>query len=129
MKQVNELTEKRSQIDYWKVVNIDKESNEIIMLDYVFNHGDGFKGATGTRFQPVSKAEYKEIMSKANVIDRIIDCGIISEKNRDMAEKLAAVYYKEMKESGELEDFCFDLSYRNEHWDKRLFVCFLLLFS
>lgn len=86
--------QKRFQQDYFEVVNVDKESNEIIMLDYVFNHGDNFKGATGTRFEPVTKREYKEQMSKDNVIDRIIDAGIIENSNKELERKSAAVVYK-----------------------------------
>lgn len=90
-----------------------------MMLDYVFNHGDGFKGATGTRFEPVTKAEYKDRLSKDSVIDSIIDCGLVTENKQrpDITRKMAEVYYKEMKANGELEDFMFDTSYR-EHWDK-----------
>lgn len=46
------------------------------MLDGVFQYGNGFKGATGSRFEMVSKAEYKERMSKDNVIESILECGV-----------------------------------------------------
>ena len=100
-------TKEKKQIDIWKVVNIDKETNEIQMLDYLFDHGDGFKGATGTRFEPISKAEYKQRTSKKEVIQRIINC--YDETSYNKAKKL----YKEMKQVGEIESFVFDLSYAN----------------
>lgn len=111
-------TNKKGETHYWKVVNIDKESNEITMLDYTFKHSDGFKGATGSKFVAVSKAQYKEQTSKENVIDRIIDSGLVEYKhNANIERKMAEVLYKEMKAAGEIESFCFDLSYR-EHWDE-----------
>lgn len=110
-------TTKQKQIDIWQVVNINKETNEIQMLDYLFDHGDGFKGATGTRFDPISKAAYREAMSKDSIIDRIIDCGLVTAPNESLQYKFAEVIYKEMKANGELESFVFDLSY-TEHWDK-----------
>ena len=111
-------TQTRKQIDIYEVVNIDKETNEIEMLDYLFNHNDGFKGATGTRFEPVSKEEYKERMSKESVIDNIIDSGLIEGSiGEHIKRKVAAELYKEMKAAKELESFVFDLSYI-EHWDK-----------
>lgn len=45
------------------------EDGTIIMLDYVFDHGDGFKGATGTRFELVSKERYEEETSEEYVRD------------------------------------------------------------
>jgi len=58
----------RQETKYNKIVNFDKETNEITMLDYIFQHG-GFKGATGTKFEPITKSEYKERMQKDNVIE------------------------------------------------------------
>ena len=111
-------TQEREQKNYFEVVNIDKESREITMLDYIFKHSDGFKGATGTKFEPVSKEQYKDELSKDNVIERIIDFGLIEySHNKDIQWKMAEVLYKEMKKAGELESFCYDLSYA-EHWDK-----------
>lgn len=108
----------RNQKDFWKVVNIDPETNEITMLDYVFKHKDGFKGATGTKFEPVTKAEYKERTSKDSIIDSLIDSGLITyDHNKNIQRKMAEVLYKEMKAAKEIDSFAFDLSY-TEHWDE-----------
>lgn len=104
----------RQQIDYWQVVNIDKENNEIIMLDYVFNHGNDFKGATGTRFEPVSKAEYEQRMEDEEIIEYLIDSGMElpdAFKRTGFEGLVNAMDYEEK------ENLMFDTSYR-EHWDK-----------
>lgn len=54
----------REQVNYGKIVNFDKESKEITVLDYVFKHSDDFKGATGTTFSPISKDEYDSILDE-----------------------------------------------------------------
>lgn len=110
-------TAKREQIDIYEIVNIEKEANEITMLDYLFDHKDGFKGATGTKFEAISKASYKEALSKDNVIERLIDCGLIPNHPKQLERKFAEVIYKELKANGELESFVFDSSYK-EHWGK-----------
>jgi hypothetical protein len=109
---------KKTETKYNKVVNIDKEGNEIIILDRVFNDNDGFKGAVGNKFEPISKSHYKTIMSKDNMIDRIIDSGILTAPSKDLEYKFAEVVYKEMKANGELEEWVFDLSYKNELWNE-----------
>lgn len=110
-------TQEKEQTNYYQVVNVDKDNNELIMLDYIFEYRDT-KGATGTRFEPISKEVYKEMTSKDAVIERIIDCGLVEYRyNKDIKYKFAETLYKEMKKSGEIEAFCFDTSYK-EHWDK-----------
>jgi len=104
----------RQETKYNKIVNFDKETNEITMLDYIFQHG-GFKGATGTKFEPITKSEYKERMQKDNVIEYLVDSGIELPENykRSWFNGL----YKAMKQNNELESFIFDTSY-SEMWDK-----------
>ena len=104
----------RQETKYNKIVNFDKETNEITMLDYIFQHG-GFKGATGTKFEPITKSEYKERMQKDNAIEYLVDSGIDLPENykRNGFNGL----YKAMKQNNELESFIFDTSY-SEMWDK-----------
>jgi hypothetical protein len=108
----------KKETKHSKVVNINKDTNEITLLDYVFNHSDGFKGAVGTKFEPISKSEYKELMSKDNVIDRIIGSGILTAPSKELEYDFAEVVYKKMKANKELEEWMFDLSYKNEYWDE-----------
>jgi len=105
------MANKRKQTDYWQIVNIDKDNNEITMVDYVFDHGDGFKGATGSKFEAVSKEEFKERTKKDNVMEYLVEAGL------GYAQALDA--YKEAKANGVmgLAELMFDLSYK-EHWDK-----------
>lgn len=104
----------RTQTNYNKIVNFDKETNEITMLGYIFQDGS-FKGATGTRFEPITKSEYKERLKKDNVIEYLIDSGI------DLPENYKRTgfsgLYKAMKQNNELESFIFDTSY-SEMWEQ-----------
>ena len=45
----------RNQTTYREVIGTDEGT--VIVLDYTFNHGDGFKGAVGATVRPVSQAE------------------------------------------------------------------------
>lgn len=62
----------RTETKYNKIVNYDKDNKEVTVLDYTFKHSDDFKGATGTRFDIISKAEYKDRMKKENVIESLM---------------------------------------------------------
>lgn len=104
----------RQETKYNKIVNFDKKTNEITMLDYIFQHG-GFKGATGTKFEPITKSEYKERMQKDNVIEYLVDSGIDLPENYKRSGFNGL--YKAMKQNNELESFIFDTSY-SEMWDK-----------
>lgn len=50
----------RTETKYNKIVNFDEETKEITVLDGTFNYDDGFKGATGSKFEPISKEEFDE---------------------------------------------------------------------
>lgn len=110
--------EGRKQFDFWKVVNYDADSKEVTVLDYAFTdtlHGEAFNGCTGSKFDIISKAEYKERTSKENVINYLIDSGILGEHSEQMERKVAEVYYKELKANNELDSFIFDNSYEHLH--------------
>jgi len=108
----------RKEITYNKIVNF--ENNEITVLDGVFNYGDihnegkVFKGATGSKFEVVSKKQYCNTMQKKNVIDKLEDLEIPEHfgKGKSALNKC----YLAMKVNNEIEDFMFDLSYF-ELWD------------
>lgn len=104
----------KTQTDYNKIVNFDKETNEITVLDYIFKYNDGFKGATGTKFEPITKSEYKERMQKDNVIEYLIDSGIDLPENYKRSGFNGL--YKAMKQNNELESFIFNTSY-SELWN------------
>lgn len=52
----------RKQTNYYKIVNFYEESKEITILDYVFE--DGYKGAVGSVFVPVSEDEIQDTISE-----------------------------------------------------------------
>lgn len=98
----------RTKIDYNKIVNV-AEDGEITVLDYVFDHGNNFRGATGTKFYPVSFGYFKERTKKAEVIQFLLDCGIETKQK-------AISIYREAKDNGSLDELMFDTSYRSL-WD------------
>jgi hypothetical protein len=103
----------RTQTTYNKIVNFDTDGKEVQMLGDVFQYKSGFKGATGTRFDMISKAEYKERMRKSNVMDALRECS-----NNKSYTQLQQIY-KDMKENDEIESFIFDLSYQELHDNMR----------
>ena len=46
---------------------------EVIFMDETFDHGDGFCGATGSRFQPVSKKVVKRMNTRAYAKEYLTD--------------------------------------------------------
>jgi hypothetical protein len=113
----------KEQINIYKVVNHDKETGEIEVLDYVFCDGnikdkDVFKGATGTRFEAVSEEQYNDQTSKDAIMERLEGCYNMRDLP-DFAQQAALeAIYERMDAAGEIESFAFDLSYQNEVWDE-----------
>lgn len=108
----------KDQTTFNKVVNFDGQ--EILVLDYVFKHSDDFKGATGTRFEAISKSQYKEDTSKSSVIQCIEDCYTDEDlfnryPNKRSVSDCLEQFYKDIKNAGEIETFTYDDSYR-ELW-------------
>ena len=106
-------TNTRKEQVFNKVVNV-AEDGEITVLNYIFDDGNGFKGATGYRFYPVTRGEYDEQTTEDSVIDRLIDSGCSLPKEH--ARRGWQSVYDAMEANGEIEDFIFDTSYR-ELWD------------
>ena len=105
---------KRQETKYNKIVNFDEDTKEITVLDGIFKYEDGFKGATGSKFEPVSRDEYEDRTDEDNFVEYLIDSGIDLPDNfkRSGFEGLA----KAMIANDEVKDFVFDTSY-NELWD------------
>lgn len=116
----------RQQTDYNKVVNI-AEDGEITVLDYTFDHGDGFKGATGSKFYPVSQDYYEEQTTLKAIEERLSDSVREDEIPNQYAMKTGAKRpYKKWAEAildaGEEGEFAFDTSY-SHLWDYLREVC------
>ena len=105
---------KKQETKYNKIVNFDEDTKEITVLDGIFKYEDGFKGATGSKFEPVSRDEYEDRTDEDNFVEYLIDSGIDLPDNfkRSGFEGLA----KAMIANDEVEGFVFDTSY-NELWD------------
>ena len=105
---------KRQETKYNKIVNFDEDTKEITVLDGIFKYKDGFKGATGSKFEPVSRDEYEDRTDEDNFVEYLIDSGIDLPDNfkRSGFEGFA----KAMIVNDEVENFVFDTSY-NELWD------------
>lgn len=105
---------KRQETKYNKIVNFDEDTKEITVLDGIFKYEDSFKGATGSKFEPVSRDEYEDRTDEDNFVEYLIDSGIDLPDNfkRSGFEGLA----KAMIANDEVKDFVFDTSY-NELWD------------
>ena len=91
-----------------------ENKKEITVLDGVFKYTDGFKGATGSIFEPVSKEQYDEACEEENLIEHLMDSGI------ELPDTYKRGGFKELAEaminSDEVEQFMFDTSY-SELWD------------
>ena len=105
---------KKQETKYNKIVNFDEDTKEITVLDGIFKYEDGFKGATGSKFEPVSRDEYEDRTDEDNFVEYLIDSGIDLPDNfkRSGFEGLA----KAMIANDEVKDFVFDTSH-NELWD------------
>ena len=108
------MENKRQETKYNKIVNFDEDTKEITVLGGIFKYEDGFKGATGSKFEPVSRDEYEDRTDEDNFVEYLIDSGIDLPDNfkRSGFEGLA----KAMIANDEVESFVFDTSY-NELWD------------
>jgi hypothetical protein len=102
----------RIKIKFNKVVNYD-DDGRIIVLEYVFNDNDRFKGAVGSVFYPISMKEYKKRTTKKAVIEYLKDCFTEEEiKSKGGINN----FYNLIRDSGEIEQAIFDTSYQ-ELWD------------
>lgn len=112
----------RTAVKINKVVKV--IDNEITVLDEAFDYGDGFKGLTGSTFEPISKAYYKEQTKLSVIEDYLRDC-VSEEEVPDRylyldSGKISKNPYKHwakaIKEAGEEDQVMFDTSYSNL-WD------------
>jgi hypothetical protein len=101
------IKKQRKETHYNKIVNV-SDDGEITVLDYIFDHADGFKGATGTHFYPVSKERYFEAIEDENVIEYLMDSGM--ELNGDDKKYGFAGIVAGMADN-EKGEFMFDQSY------------------
>ena len=108
---------------YNKIVIV--EDNIITVLNDSFIHSDDFKGLTGTKFEIVSKKEYKNNTTLKRVEEYLFDCvleGDIPDEYKYTSNETALrkkpylAWAKDIKNLGKEGNLIFDLSYK-ELWD------------
>lgn len=104
----------RKSVTYNKVVNFDRESNEITVLNDVFEYEDGMRGATGTVFVPVSEAQYDEETSFDNLKEYIKDC--MDRVPENYEDEGWNGFTQAIIDNGEAGDTVYDMSY-SYLWD------------
>lgn len=104
----------RKETKYNKIVNV-SEDGEIQVLDSVFEYSDGFKGAVGSSFYPVSKEEYKERTSLESIIE-YLESAVSEDGIPSVCENSYRKWAESIIECDEQDEFMFDTSY-SELWD------------
>lgn len=111
------MKSERTQTTYNQIVNFDKDSREITVLDYIFfdtMHGKPFNGATGSKFEPVSRAEYEERTSRENIIEYLMDA--TNEVPEQFKRGGFEAWADAIIDANEQDQVCFDTSY-SELWE------------
>ena len=103
----------RTQTEYNKIVNYNEETKEITVLDYIFKN-DSFKGATGTRFEIISKDYFDKTIEPyldepLELLKYYVEQGF--DINTRMIDNI-----EEASGEERLRELFFDLSY-SELWD------------
>ena len=96
----------RKQDNFYKVIGYNKETNEVIMLDYIFDDGNGFKGATGTCFETVTPEQLEYYQSEDYVGEYLESAGVLKddydEKEYEVVRELCDSYI--IRENFESDD-------------------------
>lgn len=103
----------RTQTEYNKIVNYNEETKEITVLDYIFKN-DSFKGATGTRFEIISK-DYFDKTIKPYLDEPLELLKYYVEQGFDINTRMID-NIEEASGEERLRELFFDLSY-SELWD------------
>jgi hypothetical protein len=101
------MTHERKQEYIGKLIA--RQGDEFIVLDYIFDHGDGFKGAVGSRIRPVSQSEYEERTSDDAIeeyCEELWKCGVA-----DGVERRSLAEFAEAFKDEDGTDSMFDGSY------------------
>lgn len=104
----------RKQINYYKPVGI--KDGSIYFLDYVFDHFDGFRGATGTVLDPITK-DYINNISNEDWIDYSKEIWVEAVKSGSTEDSLED-FAEQIKTSSEIDGLKFpghDYSYFELH--------------
>lgn len=102
----------RESTKYNVIVNYEEETKTITVLGEIFKYKDGFKGATGTKFEIVSLSDFEEQIEPYEDNDKellIYMAENFGDLNREMIEGVDS-----SREA--LKNLFYDLSYENI-WD------------
>ena len=83
----------KKQDDFNKLVG--RIGDSYYFCDYIFEDSNGFKGATGTVLEPVSKQQYEDDTSEDRLEERFEDCWAEAVKAKQTEQSLAN-YAKEV---------------------------------
>ena len=103
----------KEETKYNKIVNFDKETREITVLDRVFKHSDDFKGATGSKFEPVTEEDIQDRIGNLEGNDTELLCYFADNFGDVTAEQIR---YVDSSRDALIELF-FDLSHIENHDD------------
>jgi len=102
-----------NRVSYGKVVNI-AEDGEITVFDGTFNYPDGFKGATGSKFYPVTQAQIDErFENQEDELRELWQMAVSEGQTEASLTDWADSYTHEAGNSA-----FYDLSYENQYWDE-----------
>jgi len=103
----------RKQTDYNEIIGM--IDGEYYMLDYIFDDGKDFKGATGSVFSPVSPEEQEDLLDIDNIKDTFADCWREAVSGGHTEDSLDDYCQSIIDNDG--IDGVIDTSYSN-YWDK-----------
>lgn len=106
------MEHKMEHKEYYKSV-VNFENGEITVLDYVFDDGNGWKGATGTIFRPISREQYDEDTTFENIREQLKEMSDLPKEYWDGGYN---EWTQAIIDNGETENVLYDTSYE-ELWD------------
>ncbi len=101
----------RQEIKYNKLIG--RQGNKFVFLDYVFDHGNGFKGATGTRIEVVSKESYEDAIGDTDRWEERWREAVAAKQTDEGLDS-----WIENLSDEEKKEWLWDNSYSNIYWEQ-----------
>ena len=79
---------KRHEDEFYKVIGYNKETREVIMLDYIFEHEDGFKGATGSSFEMITPEQLEYYQTPEYVGEYLESAGVLKDYDDEVETEI-----------------------------------------
>jgi len=81
--------------EYNKVIGYNKNTLEVFVCDYTFEHTPDFKGATGSILMPLSERQIEDYNDVDYVIERFEDCDIFANLEETIIDELEEKFSEE----------------------------------